>query len=261
MRKARKAAAVILAAATAVLMANTTVMAETKAAGPEFSIETDRTEYSSTDPINETVKIYNASDDISTDPINETVKIYNASDDILTDIVISGSIPEGYQTEDGVASPDQWEMKTGDVGSGGTGECTVRLVRKTSGTDQEQGGAQIPGGTDTDRPDKDTDPGNRPDSDGTGDRRYGQYNPVVHRRRRKPLCYHCRSKKAERQAFAFPAACGCNGRHASSGFPDGKSGGTGSRDDGRENRRDCKNDTDRRRGSYFEGSDYIPDGN
>ena len=35
-------------------------------------------------------------------------------------------------------------MKTGDVGSGGTGECTVRLVRKTSGTDQEQGGAQIP---------------------------------------------------------------------------------------------------------------------
>ena len=133
-------------------MANTAVMAETKAAGPEISIETDRTEYS------------------STDPINETVKIYNASDDILTDIVISGSIPEGYQTEDGVASPDQWEMKTGDVGSGGTGECTVRLVRKTSGTDQEQGGAQIPGGTDTDRPDKDTDPGNRPDSDGTGDK-------------------------------------------------------------------------------------------
>ena len=140
-------------------MANTAVMAETKAAGPEISIETDRTEYS------------------STDPINETVKIYNASDDILTDIVISGSIPEGYQTEDGVASPDQWEMKTGDVGSGGTGECTVRLVRKTSGTDQEQGGAQMPGGTDTDR-------------------RYGQYNPVVHRRRRKLLCYHCRSKKA-----------------------------------------------------------------
>lgn len=68
-------------------------------------------------------------------------------------------------------------MKTGDVGSGGTGECTVRLVRKTSGTDQEQGGAQIPGGTDTDR-------------------RYGQYNPVVHRRRRKLLRYHCRSEKA-----------------------------------------------------------------
>ena len=88
MKKTRRAAAVILAAATAVLMANTAVMAETKAAGPEISIETDRTEYS------------------STDPINETVKIYNTSDDILTDIVISGSIPEGYQTEDGVASPD-----------------------------------------------------------------------------------------------------------------------------------------------------------
>lgn len=135
MKKTRRAAAVILAAATAVLMANTAVMAETKAAGPEISIETDRTEYS------------------STDPINETVKIYNASDDILTDIVISGSIPEGYQTEDGVASPDQWEMKTGD----------------------------------------------------------------------------------------------------------GESGGTGSRDGGRENRRGYKNDTDRRRGSYFEGGDYIPD--
>ena len=61
-------------------------MAETKATEPEISIETDRTEYS------------------STDPINETVRIYNASDDILTDIVISGSIPEGYQTEDGIAS-------------------------------------------------------------------------------------------------------------------------------------------------------------
>ena len=34
MKKARSAAAVILAAATAVLMANTAVMAETKAAGP-----------------------------------------------------------------------------------------------------------------------------------------------------------------------------------------------------------------------------------
>ena len=152
MKKTRRAAAVILAAATAVLMANTTVMAETKAAGPEISIETDRTEYS------------------STDPINETVKIYNASDDILTDIVISGSIPEGYQTEDGVASPDQWEMKTGDVGSGGTGECTVRLVRKTSGTDQEQSGAEIPGGSDTDKPDKDTASADRPDTDETGDK-------------------------------------------------------------------------------------------
>ena len=152
MKKTRRAAAVILAAATAVLMANPAVMAETKSAEPEFSIETDRTEYS------------------STDPINETVKINNATDDILTDIVISGNIPEGYQTEDGIASPDQWEMKTGDVGSGETGECTVRLVRKTSGTGQEQGGAQMPGGSDTDKPDKDTDPGNRADSDGTGDK-------------------------------------------------------------------------------------------
>ena len=90
MKKTRRAAAVILAAATAVLMANPAVMAETKSAEPEFSIETDRTEYS------------------STDPINETVKINNATDDILTDIVISGNIPEGYQTEDGIASPDQW---------------------------------------------------------------------------------------------------------------------------------------------------------
>ena len=47
MKKTRRAAAVILAAATAVLMANPAVMAETKAAEPEFSIETDRTEYSS----------------------------------------------------------------------------------------------------------------------------------------------------------------------------------------------------------------------
>ena len=61
-------------------------------------------------------------------------------------------------------------MKTGDVGSGGTGECTVRLVRKTSGTDQEQSGAEIPGGSDTDKPDKDTASADRPDTDETGDK-------------------------------------------------------------------------------------------
>lgn len=106
----------ILAAATAVLLGNTMVMAETKAGEPVLSIETDRTEYS------------------STDPIRETVKVYNASDDIMTDIVISGNIPDGYQTEDGKSSPDQWKARIVNVDIGETGESTVKLVRESSGT-------------------------------------------------------------------------------------------------------------------------------
>lgn len=79
-------------AVVAVLLGNTMVMTETKAEEPVLSIETDRTEYS------------------STDPIMETVKVYNTSDDMMTDIVIKGNIPEGYQTEDGISSAEQWKI-------------------------------------------------------------------------------------------------------------------------------------------------------
>ena len=117
MTKKKRITAGILAAVAAVLLGNTTVMAAAQAGEPVFSIETDKTEYS------------------STDPINETIKIYNASDDILTDIEISGNIPEGYLTEDGISAPEQWKAQIESVDVGETRESTVRLVQKTGSED------------------------------------------------------------------------------------------------------------------------------
>ena len=129
MTKKKRITAGILAAVAAVLLGNTTVMAAAKAGEPVFSIETDKTEYS------------------STDPINETIKIYNASDDILTDIEISGNIPDGYLTEDGISAPEQWKAQIESVDVGETRESTVRLVQKTLGADQENSDTEKPQGT------------------------------------------------------------------------------------------------------------------
>lgn len=128
MTKKKRITAGILAAVAAVLLGNTTVMAAAQAGEPVFSIETDQTEYS------------------STDPINETIKIYNASDDILTDIEISGNIPDGYLTEDGISSPEQWKAQIENVDVGETRESTVILVRKTSGAEQEKPDTENPQG-------------------------------------------------------------------------------------------------------------------
>lgn len=117
MTKKKRITVGILAAVAAVLLGNTTVMAAAKAGEPVFSIETDKTEYS------------------STDSINETIKIYNASDDILTDIEISGNIPDGYLTEDGISAPEQWKAQIESVDVGETRESTVRLVQKTGSED------------------------------------------------------------------------------------------------------------------------------
>ena len=129
MTKKKRITAGILAAVAAVLLGNTTVMAAAKAGEPVFSIETDKTEYS------------------STDPINETIKTYNASDDILTDIEISGNIPDGYLTEDGISAPEQWKAQIESVDVGETRESTVRLVQKTLGADQENSDTEKPQGT------------------------------------------------------------------------------------------------------------------
>lgn len=82
------------------------------------SIETDRAEYS------------------AGDSISETVKIYNASEETMTDIRIQGSIPKGYQTEEGVSG--QWEAQIEKVEAGETLETGVKLIRKTTG--------EVPGG-------------------------------------------------------------------------------------------------------------------
>ena len=129
MTKKKRITAGILAAVAAVLLGNTTVMAAAQAGEPVFSIETDQTEYS------------------STDPINETIKIYNASDDVLTNIVISGNIPDGYLTEDGISAPEQWKTQIENIDIGETRESTVRLVRKTSGAEQERPDPEKPQGT------------------------------------------------------------------------------------------------------------------
>ena len=134
MTKKKRITVGILAAVAAVLLGNTTVMAAAKAGEPVFSIETDKTEYS------------------STDPINETIKIYNASDDILTDIEISGNIPDGYLTEDGISAPEQWKAQIESVDVGETRESTVRLVQKTGSedsglSDQQSGGRTEDTGT------------------------------------------------------------------------------------------------------------------
>ena len=93
-------------------------MADTAAPEPVVSIETDRAEYS------------------AGDSISETVKIYNASEETMTDIRIQGSIPEGYQTEEGVSG--QWEAQIEKVEAGETLETGVKLIRKTTG--------EVPGG-------------------------------------------------------------------------------------------------------------------
>lgn len=116
--KKRRMAVGVLTAVAAVLLGNTMVMAEAKAGEPVLSIETDRTEYS------------------STDPIMETVKVYNTSDDMMTDIVIKGNIPEGYQTEDGISSAEQWKIQIEKVDVGEISESTVNLVSESSETGQ-----------------------------------------------------------------------------------------------------------------------------
>ena len=118
MTKKRRMAVGVLTAVAAVLLGNTMVMAEAKAGEPVLSIETDRTEYS------------------STDPIMETVKVYNTSDDMMTDIVIKGNIPEGYQTEDGISSAEQWKIQIEKVDVGEISESTVNLVSESSETGQ-----------------------------------------------------------------------------------------------------------------------------
>lgn len=118
MTKKRRMAVGVLTAVAAVLLGNTMVVAEAKAGEPVLSIETDRTEYS------------------STDPIMETVKVYNTSDDMMTDIVIKGNIPEGYQTEDGISSAEQWKIQIEKVDVGEISESTVNLVSESSETGQ-----------------------------------------------------------------------------------------------------------------------------
>ena len=184
-------------------------MAAAKAGEPVFSIETDKTEYS------------------STDPINETIKIYNASDDILTDIEISGNIPDGYLTEDGISAPEQWKAQIESVDVGETRESTVRLVQKT--------GSEGSGLSDQQSGDRTGDTGTVQTGDTANIVPWSIAGAAS-------LCIIIGVvavvRKRKGQEFTFFVACAGNGRNTSSDIYDCESSRTRRKDRRRENGRD-----------------------
>ena len=142
MRKKGKITAGISAVLLAALLGSVTVMADTAAPEPVVSIETDREEYS------------------VGDPISETVKIYNASEETMTDIRIQGSIPEGYQTEEGVSG--QWEAQIEKAEAGKILETGVKLIRKTTGEVPDGNNGEDPSDTGSTSKDPGVKPGQMP---------------------------------------------------------------------------------------------------
>lgn len=142
MRKKGKITAGISAVLLAALLGSVTVMADTAAPEPVVSIETDREEYS------------------VGDPISETVKIYNASEETMTDIRIQGSIPEGYQTEEGVSG--QWEAQIEKAEAGKILETGVKLIRKTTGEVPDGNNGEDPSDTGSTSKDPGVKPGQKP---------------------------------------------------------------------------------------------------
>ena len=142
MRKKGKITAGISAVLLAALLGSVTVMADTAAPEPVVSIETDRAEYS------------------AGDSISETVKIYNASEETMTDIRIQGSIPEGYQTEEGVSG--QWEAQIEKAEAGKILETGVKLIRKTTGEVPDGNNGEDPSDTGSTSKDPAVKPGQKP---------------------------------------------------------------------------------------------------
>jgi len=140
LRKARWSFA-LLAAFICCIGSAAPVLAEESAADePEIVISTDKTEYS------------------DGETITATVTVRNTTDNALTDVAISGSIPEGYVTSDGKASPERW---TSTVESLAAGESTEAMITFTKKADE---------GTTEARPPEVEKPGDKkPDAPNTGD--------------------------------------------------------------------------------------------
>lgn len=77
-----------------------------------LSIETDRTQYS------------------GTEPIRVTVKAANNLDCSMSHITVNTDVPEGYATEQG--EQGQWVCRMNDISAGETGESTTLLVKRLS---------------------------------------------------------------------------------------------------------------------------------
>lgn len=91
------------------------VLAEESAADePEISISTDKAEYS------------------DGETITATVTVRNTTDNALTDVAISGSIPEGYVTSDGKASPERWTSSVESLAAGESTETVIIFTKKSA---------------------------------------------------------------------------------------------------------------------------------
>ncbi len=79
---------------------------------PEVTMTTDRSEYS------------------KNDKITETVKIDNTTDGQLTNVSIRAVIPDGYEADDGTASPQEWISGLDEVAAGDSAQVSVVFSRK-----------------------------------------------------------------------------------------------------------------------------------
>lgn len=95
---------------------------ETAADEPEISISTDKEEYS------------------DGETITATVTVRNTTDNDLTDVAISGSIPEGYVTSDGKASPELWTSSVESVAAGESTQTVVTFTKKAAPPEVEKPG-------------------------------------------------------------------------------------------------------------------------
>ncbi len=112
LRKARWSFA-LLAAFICCIGSAAPVLAEESAADePEIVISTDKTEYS------------------DGETITATVTVRNTTDNALTDVAISGSIPEGYVTSDGKASPERWTSTVESLAAGESTEAVITFTKK-----------------------------------------------------------------------------------------------------------------------------------
>ncbi len=81
---------------------------------PEITISTDKTEYT------------------GDDTITAVIDVNNVTGNDMKDIVISGAVPTGYATDDGVAGPDNWSAKLSKVAAGSTESVTIKFTKQVT---------------------------------------------------------------------------------------------------------------------------------
>ena len=84
---------------------------------PEITITTDKSEYT------------------GKDTITAVIDINNVTGNDMNGIVVSGAVPAGYVTDDGVTAPDSWTAELNKVAAGSTESITVQFIKQTSDDD------------------------------------------------------------------------------------------------------------------------------